>query len=89
MQCAQLQQTLPVLIYFPNFMPSQANGPRLVVSANLGVEVAEQQQLFLTGDPLYDGLQLVVELILDFLRGVEDGGVGTNEIDRSVGCVKA
>jgi len=87
--CAQFQQTLPVLIRFPTSMSSQAGWPGLVISANSDVEIAEQKELFLTGEPLYDGLQLIVELVLGLLGGLERGDVGTNEGDRSIGCLEA
>lgn len=48
-----------------------------MVSTNSGVEVSEQEQVFLGRDPLYLRLQLLIELVLGLSCGAECGGVDT------------
>ena len=63
-QCVHLQQTLSILIHFSTFMPFYTDRSGLVISTNSDIEVAKQQQLFMTEDPACDCMQLVVEFVL-------------------------
>ena len=63
MVSAQLEQSLSILIHFTHAELSKAVGPRVVICAHSGIEVAQQNKLFIVGDAADDGCEVLVELI--------------------------
>ena len=60
---AQLEQSLSILVHFTHAELSKAGGPRIVICAHSGIEVAQENKLFIVGDAADDGCEVLVELI--------------------------
>ena len=65
----QLQQVLPVLIYFPCAKLTEAGWPGVVISTHSGVEIAKNKQRFLFWVSVDESVKTVVELVLGLCRG--------------------
>ena len=63
MVSAQLEQSLSILIHFTHAELSKAGGPHVVICAHSGIEVAQQNKLFIVGDAADDGCEVLVELV--------------------------
>ena len=63
MEGAQLEQSLSILDHFTHAELSKAGGPRVVICAQSGIEVAQENKLFIFGDAADDGCEVLVELI--------------------------
>ena len=70
MVSAQLEQSLSILVHFTHAELSKAGGPRVVICAHSGIEVAQENKLFIFGDAADDGCEVLVELI--FISDVAD-----------------
>ena len=65
MVSAQLKQSLSILVHFTHAELSKAGGPRVVICAHSGIEVAQENKLFIFGDAADDGCDIPVELIFN------------------------
>ena len=63
MVSAQLEQSLSFLIHFTHAEVSKAGGPRVVICAHSGIELAQENKLFIVGDGADDGCEVLVELV--------------------------
>ena len=61
MVSAQLEQSLSILIHFTHAELSNAGGPRIVICAHSGIEVAHENMLFNVGDAADDGCEVLVK----------------------------
>ena len=59
---AQLEQTLSIVVQFTHAELSKAGGPRVVICTHSGIEVAQENKLFVFGDAADDGCDVLVEL---------------------------
>ena len=60
---AELEQSLSILVHFTHAEVSNAGEPRVVVCAHSGIEVTQENKLFIVADATDDGCQVPVELI--------------------------
>ena len=60
MVSAQLEQSLSILVHFTHAELSKAGGPRVVICAHSGIEVAQENNLFIVGDAADDGCEVLV-----------------------------
>ena len=51
------------LVHFTHAEMSKAGGPRVVICAHYGIEVAQENKLFIVGDSADDGCEVLVELV--------------------------
>ena len=79
---AQLDLSLSILVHFIHVELSEAGGPRDVIWAHAGIEVAQENKLFIVRDAADDGCEVFVELVF-----VSDGAdiVGAYTLTRVTG----
>ena len=63
MVSAQLEQSLSILVHFTHAELSNAGGPRVVICTHSGIEVAQENKLFIVRDAADDGCEVLVELV--------------------------
>ena len=61
--CTQLEQSLSNLVHFTHAELSKAGGPRVVICAHSGIEVAHENELFIVWDAADVGCEVLVELV--------------------------
>ena len=61
MVSAQLEQSLSILVHFTHAELSKAEGPRVVICAHSGIDVAQEKKLFIFGEAADDGCEVLVE----------------------------
>ncbi len=61
---AKLEQSLAIVVHLADSKLSKARGPCVVIGAHSGVEVTQEDQLFLAGDTADGGCKLVVKFVL-------------------------
>ena len=72
---SQLEQSLSILVHFTRTELSVAGGPRVVMCASCthsGIEVAQENKLFIVGDAADDGCEVLVELVFCIISDVAD-----------------
>ena len=55
MVSAQIEQSLFILVHFTHAELSNAGGPRVMICTHSGMEVAQENKLFIVGDAADDG----------------------------------
>ena len=63
MVSTQLEESLSILVHFTHADLSKAGGPRVVICTHSGIEVAQENKLFIVGDAADDGCEVLVELV--------------------------
>ena len=58
-----LEQSLSILVHFTHAELSKAGGPRIVICAHSGIEVAQENTLFIVVDAADDGCDVLVERV--------------------------
>ena len=67
MVSAQFEQSLYILVHFTHAEQSNAGGPRVVIRAHSGIEVAQENKLFIIGDAADDGCDVLVADVADIV----------------------
>ena len=74
---AHLEQSLSNLVQFTHAERSNAGGPNVVICAHSGIEVAQENKLFIVRDAADGGCEVLVELVFcirccGHCRGIHD-----------------
>ena len=63
MVSTQLEQWLSILVHVTHTELYKAGGPRVMICAHSGIEVAQENKLFILGDAADEGFDVFVELV--------------------------